>query len=172
MLVVVLTLAGCSIKPAVNNKPQNNEVHRPISDSLKLCPQIVLGLKFDYPKSWGDCKIIDNKIYFRTDYKKYNVDLVAEIKSVNTAVTGQDFLGVGVTKKEKIDGINNSTIYNIPCGGGIACTVLNIDDKNFYEINWDVTSSQPIPEKLDGVWVPDYSFTRDDIWNILKSIKN
>jgi len=138
--------------------------------SLKTCPQEVAGFKFSYPKTWGDCKVDGQKIYFRTDFKKYNVDLIAEVRETSKELA-QGFMDYNI-KQEKIDGIKNSIVYRVACGGGIACTALNINDQKFYEINWDIKSNQPVPKNLDGIWVPDYSFTDDNIWTILRSISN
>lgn len=138
---------------------------------LKICPSEVAGFKLSYPKTWGDCKVDGQKISFRTDFKNYNVDLVAEIRETSKEMANQGFLTYNITQ-EKIEGINNSIVYRVACGGGIACTALSIDNQKFYEINWDIVSNQSVPENLDGVWVPDYSFTYDDIWTILRSIKN
>ncbi|MEI7452495.1 MAG: hypothetical protein WCK37_04845 [Candidatus Falkowbacteria bacterium] len=181
-LIMILTLTGCGVKSVANNSSvqTTSQIVTPTkvvnNSNMKSCSQTISGLKFSYPKNWGDCKVVDNKISFRTDFKKYNVDLIAEIREIskaNVASVYSNFTdNTSFIKKEKIDGIDNSTIYNIACGGGIACTVLNIDDKTFYEINWDVASSQSVPKNADGVWVPDYSFTQDDVWNILKSVKN
>ena len=140
------------------------------SDDLKICPQEVAGFKFSYPKTWGDCKVDGQKISFHTDFQKYNVDLVADIREISKETADQSFIAHNI-KQEKVPGALNSTIYDVTCGGGIACTALNINDKKFYEINWDIVSNQPVPENLDGVWVPDYSFTYDDIWTILRSIQ-
>lgn len=137
---------------------------------LKTCPQEVAEFKFSYPKTWGDCKVDGQKISFRTDFEKYNVDLVAELRETSKEMA-QGFMDYSI-KQEKIDSIDNAIIYRGACGGGIACSVLNINNQKFYEINWEVVSNQPVPEDLDGVWVPDYSFTDDDIWTILRSIKN
>ena len=156
-----------------NNKTlrelSNNQV-RQINSDLKICPQEVAGFKLSYPKTWGDCRVVGQQIFFRTDYKKYNVDLVADIRKISKETAGQSFM-VYDTKQEKIPGALNSTIYNIACGGGVFCSGLNINNEYFYEINWDVVSNQPVPKNLDGVWSPDYSFTSDDIWNILRSIQ-
>lgn len=137
---------------------------------LKVCPREVSGFKFSYPKTWSDCKVDGQKISFRTDFEKYNVDLVAEVRETPKEIS-RGFMDSSVVQ-EKINGINNSIIYRIACGGGIACTALNIDDQKFYEINWDIVSSQPVPKNLDGIWVPDHSFTYDDIWTILRSISD
>ncbi len=137
---------------------------------FKICSLDVSGFKFLYPENWGDCKVDGQKISFRTDFKKYNVDLVAEIRETSKEMA-QGFMDYSI-KQEKINSIDNAIIYRGACGGGIACSILNVNDQKFYEINWTVKSSQPVPEDLDGVWVPEYSFTDDDIWTILKSIKN
>lgn len=137
---------------------------------LKICPFEVAGFKFSYPKTWGDCKFDGQKISFRTDFKKYNVDLVAELRETSKEMA-QGFIDYSI-KQEKIDSMDNAIIYRGICGGGIACSILNINNQKFYEINWDVVSNQPAPENLDGVWVPDHSFTDDDIWTILRSAKN
>lgn len=137
---------------------------------LKICPFEVAGFKFSYPKTWGDCKVDGQKISFRTDFKKYNVDLVAEIRETSKEMADQGFITYNI-KQEKIEGINNSIVYRVACGGGIACSALNINNQKFYEINWDVFSNQPVPNNLEWIWTPDYSFTPDDIWNILRSIQ-
>ncbi len=137
---------------------------------LKICPFEAAGFKFSYPKTWGECKVDGQKISFRTDFKKYDVDLVAEIRETSKEMA-QGFIDYSI-KQEKIDSIDNAIIYRGACGGGIACSVLNINNQKFYEIDWGVVSNQSVPENLDGVWVPDYSFTDDDIWIILRSIKN
>lgn len=137
---------------------------------LKICPFEVAGFKFSYPKTWGDCKVDGQKISFRTDFKKYNVDLVAEIRETSREIAYQGFVTNNITQ-EKIDGINNSIVYRVACGGGIACTALNIDDQKFYEINWEIVSNQPVPNNLEWILTLDYSFTPDDIWTILRSIQ-
>jgi|GEM_PF-2991163 len=137
---------------------------------LKTCPQEVAGFKFSYPKTWGDCKVVGQKIFFRTDFQKYNVDLVADIREISKDMATSSFI-TSNNKQEKIVGINNSTIYNIACGGGAFCSGLNINNKHFYEINWDAVSNQPAPKNLDGIWRPDSSYTSDDIWTILRSIQ-
>jgi len=137
---------------------------------LKICPFEVAGFRLSYPKTWGDCRVDGQKISFRTDFKKYNVDLVAEVRKTSSELA-KGFMDYSI-KQEKINGINNAVIYRGACGGGIACSVLNVNDQKFYEINWEVVSNQPVPENLDGIWVPDYSFTYDDIWTILRSVKD
>ena len=116
---------------------------------LKICPQEVSGFKFSYPKTWGGCQVDGQKISFRTDFKRYNVDLVVEVRETSRELP-QGFIDYSI-KQEKIDGINNAVIYRGACGGGIACSVLNVNDKKFYEINWDIVSNQPVSESLDGV---------------------
>jgi len=137
---------------------------------LKICPFEVAGFKFSYPKTWGDCKVDSQKISFRTDFKKYDVDLVAEIRETSKEMA-QGFMDYSI-KQENINSIDNTINNRGACGGGIACSVLNINNQKFYEIDWGVVSNQSVPKDLDGVWVPDYSFTDDDIWIILRSIKN
>ena len=137
---------------------------------LKICPSEVSEFRFSYPKTWGDCRVDGQKISFRTDFKEYNVDLVAEVRETSSELA-KGFMDYSI-KQEKIAGINNGIVYRGVCGGAMACSVLNIDDQKFYEIDWGVVSNQSVPENLDGVWVPDYSFTEDDIWTILRSIKN
>ncbi len=173
LLMTILVLSGCTKNNDIKiPEPQTNNIPVNQTDSnLKPCAQSVLGLQFSYPKTWGDCNVSDQKLSFRTDFKEHKVDLIADIREINKVSADKEFVGPNIIKKEKIANIDNSTIYNLTCGGGIACTGLNINDKHFYEINWSVVSDQPVPKNLDGIWVPDYSFTPDDIWNILKSVK-
>lgn len=138
--------------------------------NLEVCPLDISGFKFSYPETWGDCKVDDQKISFRTDFKKYNVDLVVEFREFSKEMA-EDFINYSI-KQEKINGINNAIIYKGVCGGSITCSVLNINNQKFYKIDWGVSSNQSVPEDLVGVWVPDYNFTDDDIWTILRSIND
>lgn len=165
-LISTFLLSGC----AKNVNIKNTESQK-INNDFKLCSQSVSGLQFEYPKSWGDCKVAEKNIYFRTDFKEYDVDLVASIREIDKTTAEKDFAESNVIKKEKISDENNLIIYDIACGGAIACSGLDINNGNYYEIDWSVSSNQPIQKNTDGAWIPNYNFTKDDIWNILKSAK-
>lgn len=136
--------------------------------NMRLCDNVVLGLQFSYPKNWGDCRIEDNNIYFRTDFEKYNVDLVAEIKKIDTSKTDiKEFFASG-WNNEKIS--ENIEIFEVPCGGAILCGGIKINN-NIYTIDWVVSSDQKVPENLDGIWVPENDVTKDQILSIMRSVK-
>lgn len=132
--------------------------------NMRLCDSVVLGLQFSYPKNWGDCKVEDNNIYFRTDFEKYNVDLVGEIKKADYLL---EEYGNNVDN-EKIS--ENIEVFKIGCGGALSCAGIKVDN-HIYEIGWQVSSDQKSPENLDGIWTPDHNITDDQMWNIVKSVK-
>jgi hypothetical protein len=134
-----------------------------LNGDFKVCAKSILGFEFSYPKNWGDCKVVGNKIYFRTSYEKYQVDLVAEITKTNEKII-PDY----TIEKEVIN--EKYTIYSVVCGGGLFCSGLK-DGNNFYSINWDLATNQPAPKEADGMWNPENNLKDGDIFSILKTIK-
>ena len=65
---------------------------------------------------------------------------------------------------------NGAELYRIPFGGGYDLAYLNFGDHT-YEITVEVSSSEPVPENLDGVWVPHTDVTREDLWALYQTVQ-
>ena len=114
-------------------------------------------LYFNYlPVGWEIVNQTASQVKIKTDDKPWNVYLVGEINKLSSADT------------ESYVKIKNN-IYQVGCGGALLCAAVDLNDQ-FYAINWSVQSNQPAPENLDGIWVPNYSFTTDDILDIMSGI--
>jgi hypothetical protein len=120
--------------------------------------------KIQYPVAWGDCQIQnDTSLTIRTDYDKYQVDLLLKInKATKDAYTKARKTANGISR------LNNGEFFEEAQGGAIMSGMMLLGDK-YYSYNFDVKSNQPTPEKLDGVWVPDHKVTKDILLDILLS---
>lgn len=154
---LVLALSGCSKGNELNEEKQIS--------NLKTCPDAVLGLEFSYPEPWGDCYTEnDREIYFETKYNNYNIKLFGSIIEVNEKMKKQ----ISLEQKEQIDDL---IIYNIDCGGVFTCSRFGFNNDSLYEIVWEVLSDQSPPDNLEYIWRPDHDITREDVNNILRTIK-
>ncbi len=180
LVLCLFVVCGCSIKTNKDNlninqnqnQEQNkqqivSEVAEGANVDTKLCNSKIAGLQFSYPKNWGDCRVDENNIHFRTDFKKYNVDLVGEIIEITNPTEIEGGLLVGYDN-EKIS--SNVEVFKIACGGALLCSGIKINNA-VYRATWVVSSDQKAPENLDGIWMPEHNITQEQIWNILKSVK-
>lgn len=100
------------VQKEITNNTKNEPVQKENISDAKICNDKILGLQFSYPNNWGNCWVSydraysDNTIYFRTDFKKYIVDLVGEVREINQ--DKEKFISRGYNN-EKIS--NNTEIF-------------------------------------------------------------
>jgi len=125
-------------------------------------------VKMILPEGWSADNQTQSRVYIKIDYNEpYDVFLkieasknqISEIKRYKEDRSGYEYTTT-----------QNGEIFKIACGGAFDCNGA-IMDGDVYTFVWYIESNQPAPENLDGVWTPDNNVTREDIWNILKSIK-
>lgn len=63
------------------------------------------------------------------------------------------------------DGIQ---LYNIGCGGAYYCGNFAYAGQA-YGYSFQVRSTQPVPENLDGIWIPDTEVTQEDLEDFIAS---
>lgn len=80
-----------------------------------------------------------------------------------------EFQDVSDAASEKVTLENGAVLYRIPFGGGYDMAYVNFEDET-YEITVDVSSSEPVPENLDGVWAPHTDVTREDLWAFYQTV--
>lgn len=146
------------IKEVVKNEPVANE-------ALKACPLAVSGLKFDYPGNWGACRVSGDKIYFRTDFKKYQVDLVISF----TKITQKKFTdlrssALNILKLANSDG----EFYSVAQSGGGGYLRVG---KNYYQYSLNIEGNQAAPANLNGLWERENNITPDTVTNIIKTAR-
>ncbi len=186
-IVPLLFLSGCSMgnlfnkaeKPIVPNRavPANlnqPEQVEPIVDNQFATSDapvvenndcIIGAVKFQKLAKWGDCQLdTATKLLFRTDYSKYQVDLVLELSKASKADYDLDkFTAVNIYKTK-----DNGEFYEYPQGGSLMGGMLKLDG-NYYIYNFAIKSNQPTPSNLDGIWIPDSNVEKANFLEILKS---
>ena len=120
--------------------------------------------KFQYPVTWGDCQVQnDTLLTFRTDYDKYQVDLLLKINKITKDVyTKAKKTALGLSR------LNGGEFFEEAQGGVFMAGMILLND-NYYSYDFDIKSNQPTPDKIDGVWTPDNNITKDALLNILLS---
>lgn len=180
LLLFLVFLSACSLGVYDNNKKEevvnlkNNLITESKNNEEKyICG--INGLIFNYPKNWNSCRINNNKIYFRTDFEKWEVDLVGEVYQVQPDEhynEYEEYLNIFKDQKNKdlFEFTDRSVIYKDACGGAVACYVLKIEDR-IYLINWTIESDQAPELEYDGVWSPDeHNIEPEDVSTVMKSI--
>lgn len=81
-----------------------------------------------------------------------------------------EFQAVSDAASEKVTLENGAELYRIPSGGGYDMAYVNFGDET-YEITVDVSSSEPVPENLDGIWAPHTDVTREDLWAFYQTVQ-
>jgi hypothetical protein len=138
------------------------------SSEMKACPEAVNGLYFDYPSDWGDCWVSDNVIYFRTGYEKYNVDL--EVTLVKSAEERYYKLR-DTTTLLALENEDNGEFYEFAQGGNISGGMVKVDN-DYYDYVVNLQSNEPIDNPQDYLgFVGEHNVTRDEVFNILKTIR-
>lgn len=122
-------------------------------------------IQMDLPNGWVVESVSQNQAKILTNYPTYQVYLILDFEK-NTLTANESYQTYLDTATQTDSGL----IYNIPIGGGLACTGAFIND-NSYQFFWSLESNQPTPVGLDEIWVPDHDVTPDMILDITKTIK-
>lgn len=175
-LILTVFLYGCekevSVAEPLPKETKTEAVEKVLNIAMKPCPEAIMGLKLSYPPDIEECVIKkEEEVWFSKEYKGETVSLVASLKKINKYQANND--RVDFFSKEGGSPIihGNIKIFPTACGGGHGCYGLIINDSFFYEISFDIKSTQPIPEFLTYKWTPDHDFTQEDMLNIITSVE-
>ncbi len=136
---------------------------RPVQDSNILD----LGdIQMNLPDGWMVESVSQNQAKILTNYPAYQVYLILDFEK-NTTTAHESYQTYLNTATQTDSGL----VYNIPIGGGLACTGAFVDN-NSYQFFWSLQSNQPTPVGLDEIWVPDHNVTPDIILDITKTVKS
>ncbi|MFA5792277.1 MAG: hypothetical protein WC897_00200 [Candidatus Gracilibacteria bacterium] len=156
-LLSLLLVACTTSAPIVDEGASVDNVNR-TNDFV-----ILNGFEFDLPDDWvsmnGDPAYATIQI---PDYESYELYLKMDISELdaNSLPSSTDIV------KTTDEGVQ---IYNIGCGGPFSCGNLAYDGKA-YEFTFELISSEPAPENLDGIWVPHSSIAQDDIAKFIETV--
>ena len=199
IVILVAVVSGCSLKTvqtvqtdlqnktitglqkqnsSLNNEAQSLKTQPEVTSSkiidnlsTKTCSLAVEGFYFDYPGNWGDCRVSSDTIYFRSDYKKYQVDLsIGLIKTTKQRYDEARGTALNLLQLVDKDGKVYGEIYEYPQGGSVSGGMFKIGD-DYYTYAVNIESNQPAPYS-DGLWSPDdHNVTKDIILDILKTVR-
>jgi len=133
----------------------------------KVCKNEILGIQLKFPSTWGACKTDISSFSIKTEYKPYDVYLIANVgKNIKEDI---DYYIVNREGGNYIK-IKDGEIFDSFCAPAIACNgaILNSD---LYFFSWDIKSNQSAPLGYDGIWSPDNNVTEEDTWKILSTIE-
>jgi hypothetical protein len=116
----------------------------------------VQNLSMGIPDGWKLDGVEGNEFRILTETNPYKVWLTGDIKKDDQSWLG-DF--------EIRDGV-----YGIACGGPMGCYAKKING-HWYSIIFNIESTQPTPEHLDGIWTPTHKFTEEDMINIMATLR-
>jgi hypothetical protein len=71
---------------------------------------------------------------------------------------------------EVITTADNIQLYNLGCGGALYCGNIAYN-QTAYAYQFTVTSTEPAPENIDSIWIPQVSITQDDLKNFISTVK-
>ena len=98
-----------------------------------------------------------------TDFQPYRVELLVSLENdVSTASNYKSSYDNTTTKYGEA--------FKVAQGGSLGVTGVKINNK-LYSFAWEISSNEPVPTKLDGIWTPSHNVTQDDLWNITVSAK-
>ena len=179
LLISVLLFSACSFKKneakeaqEVKNVPiqikeiSSDSERATLESSNKTIKECNVGMVlFQYPKDWGECKETKNGISFRAEDKPYQVDLILNLSEV----TNEEYNNnkeYSFNNNELTSG--NGEFFEEAQGGALMGGFMRINN-NYYEFDFDIVGNQPVPEKLDGVWIPNHNVSKDNLISILRS---
>lgn len=180
-VIIILILAGGGLVWLVKTKkinqpiverPNQNGQRAPFYSDIetkdwKVCKNEILGIQLKFPSAWGACKTDISSFSIKTDYKPYDVYLIA-----NVGKNIKDIINSYVLNREGNNyiKIKDGEIFDSFCAPAIACNgaILNSD---LYFFTWDIKSNQSAPLGYDGIWSPDHNVTEEDTWKILSTIE-
>lgn len=162
LLILVSSVSACSFK---NN--ETKEVQEVGDSSAQITKKCNVGkVLFEYPGTWGECAKTENGVSFRTDYDAYQVDLVLSLNVVTKEKYGNRERPANVNELTN----GNGEFFEEAQGGTLMGGLIRLND-NYYRFDFSITSSQPAPEELDGIWAPDHDVSKDILLSILRSAK-
>lgn len=173
LLASVLFVSACSYKNSEVNEVQeindnfvNTKEAASSSEQLATKECKTEKFLFEYPGNWGECSETENSVSFRTEEDPYQVDLILTMNES----TGEEYNN----NKEYSFNYNklnngNEGFFEVAQGGALMGGFIYLD--NYYKFDFNITSNQPVPENLDGVWAPNNNLNENDLVSILKSAK-
>lgn len=143
-------LMACSSQPAVEESTTED-------DSTVVEAQVteatILPFSFTLPEAWTASYKDAERLTLSVPDSKYEVTL--EMRLVASSSLPLE----GGELETTDEGIQ---IFNVGCGGAFDCGNLAYQDQG-YNYSFQVSSTEPVPENLDGIWVPHTDVTHEDI---------
>lgn len=124
----------------------------------------ISNIQMEFPEGWIVSSVTKNEAKILTDYPNYQVYLTLRL-NVNDSTADSSYKSAGT----KIN-TNYGEIFNVQGGGPKGWTGALING-NKYSFVWNIESNQPVPENLDGIWVPDSNVTSEVLLDITKTVK-
>lgn len=130
------------------SKPNINSVNKVTLSDIKLT----------IPSNWKIESNDGKSAKILTDYQPYKVELSINLE--NDILTKSNYeSGFGNTKTKY------GEAFKVAQGGGFNVTGIKINEK-LYSFSWEITSNEPIPSNLDGIWTPKHNVSEEDMWDV------
>jgi hypothetical protein len=137
----------------------------------KSCINQALGLEVKYPSQWESCAAAENGFKFKTDYKPYDVYAVAsvEINPGDAKDIISDYGKPAAERQNYFEKIGRGAAFKEFGFGGPLERNGVILGEDLYRFIWEAESNQKCEKDCGGVWTPNYGFTKDELFNVVKS---
>lgn len=169
-LLSVMMLAGCDTSTPPPSEPTNTEdpVSDPTQSNVESDEELWLSfgdLQFKLPDGWTVAQEMQGsegikKASVNVPDSQYDVQLTMVVTEGTTYDVDQEPLAQNQDAK----------VYLVPCGGAFACYALVYQDEYKREYAFDIISTEPVPENLDGVWNPSTEVTREELVDFLMGV--
>lgn len=186
-LILVIGMTGCNKKPVENqvvtNEPVDNQNQTVedqndngendlsegnVQEEVEICKNEQLGLELSYPKDWIKCITTSEGFGFITKEEPFEAGISAHV-----IVNDKDDINYYKDKKKscRYEEMKDKEIfYYCEARRGQAWSNGVIIDDNLYLFVWETFSDEPMPDDVDGIWVPKSGVSKEDVINILKTI--
>ncbi|MFA6436350.1 MAG: hypothetical protein WCW30_04425 [Candidatus Gracilibacteria bacterium] len=167
---VALLLSGCAATVEDNTTVPDTDVGDEVSDNTNPVDTVgTLNLNlftFTLPSDWTLVSQTETTAKISIpDYETYTLSLNMELIETETGIW--ELPDSETTVETTSDGVE---IYNIGCGGVFDCGNLAYGPR-VYNYSFTIESTEPVPENLDGIWVPNSSVSHEDIAAFISTLK-
>lgn len=146
-------LMGCS------TTTEQPIVEEPVEEVVISNELVIAPFAFTFPAGWS-AEEEGNGMVISVPDATYEVQLVMTLE----ADGAEPIEGTEMMATEE-----NIQIYNIGCGGAYYCGNLMFDGQS-YNYAFQVESTEPVPENLDGIWTPSIDVTQEDLADFIGTV--
>jgi len=170
-IIIIAVVIGGGIYLLQRNQASKSTEKNEVSSAISASTLNIAGLSFTLPEDWNLKEIVPKQNEIRggevarieVPDPEYNVILPMQVLVTDYTIDNNDIL-----LRETSSG---AKIYENVCAPAIACYYLSYKEKTYDIVFETVESNQPVPENLSGIWFPDTTLTRENVFNFLNTVR-